>query len=91
MAEKETCAESQAEKEMREARVPTPKSLDELQEYIKGLVEREHGSSDRRQVFVRLTPRGAEVLEDLSASHRQELRLLAPRLVDALGSVVSLK
>ena len=42
MAEKETCAESQAEKEMREARVPTPKSLDELQEYIKGLVEREH-------------------------------------------------
>lgn len=56
-----------------------------------GLVERTHSSSDRRQVLVRLTDQGAEVLANLSASHRQELRSLAPRLVDALGSVVNLK
>lgn len=30
------------EKEMREADVPTPKTNDELAEYIRGLVEREH-------------------------------------------------
>ncbi|MGH2460793.1 MAG: MarR family winged helix-turn-helix transcriptional regulator, partial [Chloroflexota bacterium] len=54
-----------------------------------GLIEREHSSIDRRQVFVRLTKQGAAVLENLSASHRQELRTLAPRLVDALRAVVS--
>ncbi len=54
-----------------------------------GLVERAHVSSDRRQVYVRLTARGAEVLEALSTGHRQELRTLAPRLVEALQSVVS--
>ena len=54
-----------------------------------GLAQREHSSNDRREVFVRLTRQGAEVLENLSASHRQELRTLAPHLVDALRSVVS--
>jgi DNA-binding MarR family transcriptional regulator len=54
-----------------------------------GLVEREPGADDRRRVNVRLTERGATVLRDLSASHRAELRLLAPRLVGALGAVVA--
>lgn len=55
-----------------------------------GLVEREMARSDRRQVLVRLTDRGATILQDLAASHREELQSLAPRLVRALGSVVSL-
>lgn len=53
-----------------------------------GLVVREHSPTDRRQVLVRLTDRGAALLADLSASHREELRSLAPRLVHALGAVV---
>lgn len=53
-----------------------------------GLVERESGAGDRRKVIVRLTARGAELLRDLSEGHRSELRLLAPRLVAALGTVV---
>lgn len=53
-----------------------------------GLVERETGEEDRRQVVVRLTDRGAQLLRDLAASHREEIRLLAPHLVAALATVV---
>ncbi len=35
-------------------------------------------SSDRRQVYVSLTPRGARVLERLTAMHREELRRVGP-------------
>jgi DNA-binding MarR family transcriptional regulator len=53
-----------------------------------GLVVRETSIDDRRQVLVRLTPRAEALLRDLAASHREELRSLAPRLVEALGTVV---
>jgi DNA-binding MarR family transcriptional regulator len=52
------------------------------------LVRRQAGRSDRRQVFVRLTPAGRRVLQRLSAAHRAELQRLGPelvRLITALG------
>ncbi|MBV6394487.1 MAG: hypothetical protein HFACDABA_00052 [Anaerolineales bacterium] len=49
------------------------------------LVEREHSKQDRRHVFVRLTARGLDILEKLSAAHKQELRRLGPQLRELLS------
>jgi DNA-binding MarR family transcriptional regulator len=53
-----------------------------------GLLERVPSVRDRRQVLLRLTERGERFLDDLSAAHRQELRQLAPRLVQALSQIL---
>jgi DNA-binding MarR family transcriptional regulator len=53
-----------------------------------GLVAREPHSSDRRQVLVRLTDEGSRVLDDLASSHRQEVRSLAPRLINTLEAIL---
>jgi DNA-binding MarR family transcriptional regulator len=45
-----------------------------------GLVERKPGPVDRRQVFVRLTPRGISMLEKLAHAHQTELLKLGPKL-----------
>jgi DNA-binding MarR family transcriptional regulator len=45
-----------------------------------GLVARERSVSDRRQVFVALTPRGLDLLSGLAAAHRDELRKAVPAL-----------
>jgi DNA-binding MarR family transcriptional regulator len=45
------------------------------------LLRRVAGQTDRRQVFVRLTPAGARVLDRLSEAHRAELRRLGPQLL----------
>lgn len=52
-----------------------------------GLVSREQGDSDKREVYVALTERGAELLERLTAAHQEELRHVAPQLSAALGSI----
>lgn len=52
-----------------------------------GLVAREQGDSDRREVYVVLTERGAELLERLTAAHQEELRHVAPQLSNALGGI----
>lgn len=52
-----------------------------------GLVERARSAADRRCVTVVITPRGADLLETLSAAHRSELRQLRPMLVDLLASL----
>ncbi|HEX5415096.1 MAG TPA: MarR family transcriptional regulator [Chloroflexota bacterium] len=52
------------------------------------LVAREPHPSDRRQVLVRLTEKGSRVLDDLASSHRQEIRLLAPRLINSLDTIL---
>ena len=44
------------------------------------LVTRERGSADRRQVFVKLTPRGQDLLAGLAAAHKDELRKAIPAL-----------
>jgi len=45
-----------------------------------GLVRRQAGTDDRRQVFIRLTARAEGLLHELSSAHRDELERLAPLL-----------
>ena len=54
-----------------------------------GLVSREPATEDRRQVYVALTERGAAVLEQLSAAHREELRRAGPQMRQLLERIVS--
>jgi DNA-binding MarR family transcriptional regulator len=44
------------------------------------LVARVSTGGDRRQVFVRLTPHGEQVLAGLSSAHNEQLKRLAPEL-----------
>jgi DNA-binding MarR family transcriptional regulator len=52
-----------------------------------GLIVREQGDSDRREVYVTLTRRGAELLEKLAAVHQEELQAVAPQLTTILKSL----
>lgn len=49
-----------------------------------GLIARERGDGDRREVHVSLTQRGAELLEQLSVAHQKELQQLALQLSQML-------
>ncbi len=51
-----------------------------------GLLVRQPGDGDRRQVFVSLTQHGAEVLEGLAAVHRDQLQ----RIGSDLGQILAL-
>jgi len=53
----------------------------------KRLVVRVPGETDRREVHVRLTPRGNRSLRALTVIHRDELRRAAPALVSSLRKV----
>lgn len=46
-----------------------------------GLVRREQGSQDRRQVFIYLTPEGEHKLQRLSSQHRRELLTMRESLI----------
>lgn len=47
-----------------------------------GLVRREHGTVDRRQVFIHVTPAGEAKLQRLSMQHRRELMTMLQALSD---------
>ena len=53
-----------------------------------GLVRRERGGEDRREVLLSLTAKGEKTLRELALHHRAELRSTAPALLRALKSVV---
>lgn len=53
-----------------------------------GLVRRERGKSDRREVLVMLTTAGERVIRDLVIHHRTELSTRGPALLDALHGVL---
>jgi DNA-binding MarR family transcriptional regulator len=55
---------------------------------LRNLVTRQTGDRDARQVIVRLTPHGEDLLRKLSLTHRQELKESAPRLARALESMI---
>jgi DNA-binding MarR family transcriptional regulator len=54
----------------------------------RGLVERLAGGEDRREVLLRITPRGQRVLRHLSLAHRREFKSAAPRLLGALEALL---
>jgi DNA-binding MarR family transcriptional regulator len=49
-----------------------------------GLLTREPAAGDRRQVHIMLTERGETVLEQLAATHKEELRRLGPQVLALL-------
>jgi DNA-binding MarR family transcriptional regulator len=53
-----------------------------------GLVKREGAKADRRQVYVKLSRRGLEMLERLSEAHRAELKRIGPQLGQLLERLV---
>jgi len=52
------------------------------------LLRRERSRTDRRQVFVHLTPRGEKILTRLAKQRILELRTAAPALVRSLTEVI---
>jgi DNA-binding MarR family transcriptional regulator len=54
----------------------------------RGLVERLTGDPDRREVWLRITPRGEHVLRHLTLAHRREFESAAPLLVSALEALL---
>ena len=52
-----------------------------------GLVRRQHGTEDRREVYVSLTPKGAKLLDGLASAHRDELKRAAPELHGLLKKI----
>jgi DNA-binding MarR family transcriptional regulator len=52
------------------------------------LVERQRSAQDQRQVIVKLTPRGEEILQHLALSHQTELQTIGPALVKALETIL---
>lgn len=61
----------------------------ELIDRLEGLVERSRSEHDRREVFIKLTPRGERLLRELSLHHRTELRSAGPSLVRALNPLIA--
>lgn len=51
----------------------------------RGLVRREAGLSDRRHVFVRITPAGERLLAKVAILHRREMRSRSPEMIQALA------
>jgi DNA-binding MarR family transcriptional regulator len=52
------------------------------------LVSRQPGEHDKREVWIRLTPRGAAVLKQLAMTHREELERSGPELARSLNAVL---
>jgi DNA-binding MarR family transcriptional regulator len=50
----------------------------------RGFIQRCRDEAEQRQVLLRLTPQGEEVLRTLSLAHRAELQSTGPALVQAL-------
>lgn len=48
------------------------------------LVTRKSSTEDRRQVFIALTPRGDELLRELTVAHKEELRRIRVTLQELL-------
>lgn len=60
--------------------------VDKLEE--RGLVRRERHLADKREVLVRLTPEGTELLQELSRLHRSQLQSVGPDVLAALGAIL---
>jgi DNA-binding MarR family transcriptional regulator len=54
----------------------------------RALVRRQRNDEDRREILLRLTSAGEELLRGLSVLHRQQFRTIAPVLVGALTAIL---
>lgn len=54
-----------------------------------GLVARKSDPANRRNVVLRLTPRGNQILRRLSSDHSRELNILGPQLIRALKALIA--
>jgi DNA-binding MarR family transcriptional regulator len=54
-----------------------------------GLLERQRGTTDKREVLLRLTAEGEAILRRLSALHQQQLGVVGPAMVNALSAIVT--
>ena len=52
---------------------------------VNGLAERRHNPRDHREVLIDLTNRAEQILTNLSLVHRDEIRKLAPLLIELLA------
>jgi DNA-binding MarR family transcriptional regulator len=55
---------------------------------LAGLVVRERSTTDKREVLLSITPRGETALAALTSTHREELRVVAPRLIANLQTLL---
>lgn len=55
------------------------------------LIRREQSDHDRREIYIALTERGEELLEQLTAVHQKELQLIAPQLSGILKNLKRVK
>jgi DNA-binding MarR family transcriptional regulator len=55
----------------------------------RGLIQRNRGEADQRQVLLTLTSQGEEALEKLALAHRAELRLADSALIQALNTLLT--
>lgn len=53
-----------------------------------GVIVRQPGADDRREVWIRLTPAGRAILRRLALAHRMELERLGPELLTTLNSIL---
>lgn len=53
-----------------------------------GMISRQAGAPDRREVWIRLTPAGRTILRKLALTHRDELERAGPELAHALDAVL---
>ena len=66
----------------------TVELIDRLEE--KGLLCRLRSTDDRRQVLVKLTSEGEQLLEKLAAYHLEELHSVGPTVIKVLQSIVNI-
>jgi DNA-binding MarR family transcriptional regulator len=61
--------------------------VDKLEQH--GWAKRQRAALDRRQVLLRLTPKGSALLAKLSALHREQLGAVGAGMVQALETIVN--
>jgi DNA-binding MarR family transcriptional regulator len=53
-----------------------------------GAIVRRNSDEDAREVLLELTPRGEQILRELSVLHWQELQTAGPALAESLSAIV---
>lgn len=57
----------------------------------RNLAQRQRDESDQRQILVKLTAQGEDILERLASSHQKALEAMGPALLQALEAILTPK